>query len=314
MQLVAAQLETRLSRARTRASGPPSSPCATSAPRSPASCSWPSSAPASPSCSSPAPTSRASSSPAPSSGARRSRCGRRSGPAATGSCASSSPRPRCWRSPEGPSGVFLAVSALPLVVKLVPQLAADRGGASPGRPRPRVRRPHDRRDRARASASPRRSAGCAMPTRRGCARARGRAREGTRSGCAPGSWWPRSPCPIVLLVSAGLLLRALARLQDVDPGFRTEGVLTARTWLPIPAYELDGAPRPVLRERARGRAVAARRHGGGLHQLPAHGHARRDLVDPDGEARIAAQHTASLRFVTPGSSTSWASPSGEAAT
>jgi hypothetical protein len=41
---------------------------------------------------------------------------------------------------------------------------------------------------------------------------------------------------IVLLVSSGLLLRALVRLQAVDPGFRSEGVLTARTWLPLPKY------------------------------------------------------------------------------
>lgn len=42
---------------------------------------------------------------------------------------------------------------------------------------------------------------------------------------------------VVLLVSAGLLLRALHRLQAVDPGFRTEGVLTLRTALPLPKYE-----------------------------------------------------------------------------
>jgi putative ABC transport system permease protein len=42
---------------------------------------------------------------------------------------------------------------------------------------------------------------------------------------------------VVLLVSAGLLLRALWRIQAVDPGFRTEGVVTLRTALPIPKYE-----------------------------------------------------------------------------
>jgi predicted permease len=42
---------------------------------------------------------------------------------------------------------------------------------------------------------------------------------------------------VVLLVSAGLLIRALWRVQAVDPGFRTDGVLTLRTTLPLPRYE-----------------------------------------------------------------------------
>jgi putative ABC transport system permease protein len=42
---------------------------------------------------------------------------------------------------------------------------------------------------------------------------------------------------VVLLVSAGLLLRALARVESTDPGFRTEGVVTMRTALPRPQYD-----------------------------------------------------------------------------
>ena len=41
---------------------------------------------------------------------------------------------------------------------------------------------------------------------------------------------------VVLLVSSGLLIRALLRAQAVDPGFRTEGVLTLRTVWPKPRY------------------------------------------------------------------------------
>jgi putative ABC transport system permease protein len=41
---------------------------------------------------------------------------------------------------------------------------------------------------------------------------------------------------LVLLVSSGLLLRALVRVQGRDPGFRPEGVLTLRTSLPLPRY------------------------------------------------------------------------------
>jgi putative ABC transport system permease protein len=42
---------------------------------------------------------------------------------------------------------------------------------------------------------------------------------------------------VVLLVSAGLLIRALWHVQAVDPGFRTDGVLTLRTNLPLPRYQ-----------------------------------------------------------------------------
>jgi predicted permease len=41
---------------------------------------------------------------------------------------------------------------------------------------------------------------------------------------------------VVLLVSAGLLIRALLTVQGVDPGFRPDGVLTLRTDLPMPQY------------------------------------------------------------------------------
>ena len=42
---------------------------------------------------------------------------------------------------------------------------------------------------------------------------------------------------VVLLVSSGLLLRALAKVESTDPGFRTDGVLTMRTALPRPQYD-----------------------------------------------------------------------------
>jgi predicted permease len=56
---------------------------------------------------------------------------------------------------------------------------------------------------------------------------------------------------IVLLVSAGLLMRALWTIQARDPGFRSEGVLTLQTPLPTPKYE-----RVVTREDFYSRALA----------------------------------------------------------
>lgn len=44
---------------------------------------------------------------------------------------------------------------------------------------------------------------------------------------------------IVLLVSAGLLIRALLNVQRTDPGFRTDGVLSMRTQLPWDRYTLQ---------------------------------------------------------------------------
>ena len=82
---------------------------------------------------------------------------------------------------------------------------------------------------------------------------------------------------IVLLVSAGLLLRALWRVQAIDPGFRVEGTLTVRTPLPSPRYD-DPAKRrgfytTVLDEVRALPGVA----GAAVHQLRADDVRRRHL-------------------------------------
>jgi predicted permease len=46
---------------------------------------------------------------------------------------------------------------------------------------------------------------------------------------------------VVLLVSSGLLIRAMLRVQAIDPGFRAEGVVTLQTILPRPKYDSAGA-------------------------------------------------------------------------
>ena len=42
---------------------------------------------------------------------------------------------------------------------------------------------------------------------------------------------------VALLITAGLLIRAIWRVQSIDPGFRPERVLTLRTTLPHPEYD-----------------------------------------------------------------------------
>ena len=93
---------------------------------------------------------------------------------------------------------------------------------------------------------------------------------------------------VVLLVSAGLLMRALWRVQRIDPGFRAEGVLTLRTALPMPQlrrprHARERSTRRVLRRGAR----AARRRRRGVHQLPADDVRRRHLARcrPNGRTR-----------------------------
>ena len=46
---------------------------------------------------------------------------------------------------------------------------------------------------------------------------------------------------ILLLVSTGLFLRALMRVQATDPGFDARGVLTLRTALPMARYSTTAA-------------------------------------------------------------------------
>ena len=106
---------------------------------------------------------------------------------------------------------------------------------------------------------------------------------------------------VVLLVGSGLLLRALWRLQTVDPGFRSEGVLTLRTWLPWPRY--------AVTER---RTQFYHRVLEEVRQLPGVSNAAYITFLPmtmtggiwpisvNGDTSIRTEsHVASLRFVTP---------------
>ena len=107
---------------------------------------------------------------------------------------------------------------------------------------------------------------------------------------------------VVLLISAGLLMRALLRLQDRDPGFRVANVLTLRTDLPQPKYDSTDRRITFYSEvLTRIRAIPGvtnAAYGTGLPMVMTGGIWR---VIPDGQAPDAGPiERASSRFVSPG--------------
>ncbi|MEI9972149.1 MAG: FtsX-like permease family protein [Ignavibacteriota bacterium] len=107
---------------------------------------------------------------------------------------------------------------------------------------------------------------------------------------------------IVLLVSTGLLLRALWKLQGNDPGFRTEGVLTLRTALPNPKYNSTALRASfynrVLGDIRRLPGVTGAAYISGLPMVMGGGIWPVDVTEHLVQRNAA--HTASMRFITPG--------------
>jgi predicted permease len=106
---------------------------------------------------------------------------------------------------------------------------------------------------------------------------------------------------VVLLVSSGLLIRAMLRVQAIDPGFRAENVLTLRTALPSPKYDLTPQSQqfydrvlPAVRALP---GVQAAAYISGLPMIMRGGIWPATIA---GNAIIRdASNSASLRFVTP---------------
>ena len=107
---------------------------------------------------------------------------------------------------------------------------------------------------------------------------------------------------VVLLISSGLLIRALWKLQGTDPGFHAGGVLTLQTALPMPKYRRTAQRaefyRSVLTEVRALPGVSSAAYitsvpmlwGGGIWPVDING----QVVE-----RTAA-HTVSMRYATPG--------------
>jgi predicted permease len=106
---------------------------------------------------------------------------------------------------------------------------------------------------------------------------------------------------VVLLISGGLLVRAMLQIQAVDPGFRAEGVLTLRTMLPTPKYSATQRREEFFGQVLPGvRAIPGVTNAAYISFLP--------IASPGGiwRVRIAGEESAtdafssvSLRFITP---------------
>jgi predicted permease len=107
---------------------------------------------------------------------------------------------------------------------------------------------------------------------------------------------------VVLLICCGLLIRALWRIEGTDPGFRTAGVLTMRTSLPMPKYEATARRiQFYTRVLSNIKSLPGVRGAAYISFLPIVNGGGVWPVEVDGESRDPATlDHASLRFVTPG--------------
>ena len=107
---------------------------------------------------------------------------------------------------------------------------------------------------------------------------------------------------VVLLISAGLLIRALVHLQNVDTGFRSEGVLTARTALSTAKYDTTARRADFYRDVLAGvRAIPGVSSAGYATSLPIAAQGGVWGVTPEGQSLTPSQiERASSRFITPG--------------
>jgi predicted permease len=147
-----------------------------------------------------------------------------------------------------------------------------------------------------------------IPARRACRADLRALREGSRAGGGRREHL-RSALVIVeimasvaLLVSSGLLMRALLRIQATDPGFRTNGVLTVNTALPMPKFEKTSLRQEFFTRVLTGvRVLPGVSSAAYISFLPM---VRTGGIWPvaiSGQPLVRSElNTASLRFVTPG--------------
>jgi predicted permease len=148
-----------------------------------------------------------------------------------------------------------------------------------------------------------------LPSLRACRHGASGLREGSRSGVGGRKERLRSALvvaevslSVALLITSGLLIRALWRLHAIDPGFQQAGVLTLRTALPTPKYERVGQREAFYQRVLSGvRALPGVQSAGFTSFLPIVVRGGIWAVDIAGQNQLPSEnHTASLRFITPG--------------
>ena len=106
---------------------------------------------------------------------------------------------------------------------------------------------------------------------------------------------------VALLISSGLLIRAMWRVEAVDPGFATDAVLTMQTALPSPLYD-DPVRRADFYRRVTADvralpSVESAAYTSGLPMAMLGGLTR--IVPPGEQERYDGSQNAGLRLVTP---------------
>lgn len=106
---------------------------------------------------------------------------------------------------------------------------------------------------------------------------------------------------IVLLVGAGLLIRSLQRLEDVDPGFNPDQVVTMEVSLPVARYE-EGQQMPFYQQlEDRIRALAGVSAVGAANMLPlSSNYDSRGIQIEDDPKPVGQNPSPQWRSVTPG--------------
>jgi putative ABC transport system permease protein len=108
---------------------------------------------------------------------------------------------------------------------------------------------------------------------------------------------------LVLLIGAGLMLQSFLHLHDVDPGFRTDGVMTASLSLPRARYASNEARVRFFRDLlAQTEALDGVRSVGATTNLPMAGSTMRFGFSVDGraDASLSEQLVAEYHATSPG--------------
>jgi predicted permease len=108
---------------------------------------------------------------------------------------------------------------------------------------------------------------------------------------------------LALLAGAGLLIKSFMKLQEVDPGFKSDGVLTLRVVLPPARYSQPEQVRAFFRDLLdRVRKVSGVKIAGATSALPLSGQGGSGTTTMDTTAvpsdKVSAE--ADWRFITPG--------------